>query len=882
MLFGGRLSGIKLPPTQTVEAPSIPKEDHALPTPHTDLITKLTDHELRLLDELNRTRHKLEAEIKLKESDRLIKPPTNQERHVKDRLDMLPILTNLGETPFEVGLRQGQHVLPVFKLPPVTGATRIVTESKTPTPRSEDEISLSQMMTDEDRILAMQALGMTAEELQILEQTASCNTKSLSSIGEASISKSSPKLPHIPNRKRKITNTRQRQCNKSTGLQKSAALRNELEQALRRVQSFTTLVKQDLIHAQQICPVQSIRGEMFVKKWGLAKINSICTKLLYAKVHSAFEKWVIVTMFIKQQQARAVLLQFKGSRRLDLFFSNWTKRRMAEAWNTWFGIIAAEKAQLRREREAEAIFVLQRSWRNYHSRFMYNAFRTERKRKREYAAACKIQAFARGQYARTNAKQIVLEMKQNFAATKFQAVCRGHLTRKSLYQAKRDRVQLKAARSIQARVRGRQARQKVAKLKYHLRCVAAASTIQRKYRGRLHKVKHIRAMIERERRRQAIQIQRMIRGDLARRRAIRVREQRRMHFVRQNKAAVQIQAHYRGHRGRLATQFKLEARRTIVKQQNKAAVLIQSLYRQRKAVRAVAAHKAARLDNFVNLAREWTQFWSDDANAFFFYSNQTGEAVWEPPEDGYTKVNGRDLVLKDGNVILDPVIAEQEEAVCKAQELIELELQRTAEEAEAQDALCVECEEIEASRRCAQCEDVFCDSCYTKTHSSGKRALHTWTPMGPIKCIECEKLKATRWCETCQDPYCLGCYNIIHAKGKKAMHTWIDMVVYKQQLNGRHQSELVQAMMRTLPGAASVEDPQTYNEFIMSSDYDYINQGIVHGGQNDYTEQSDYIDQSTAMQQTEEQTTEWIAAVDQESGELYYYNTMTGDTQWAQ
>ncbi|OQR93961.1 hypothetical protein ACHHYP_01997 [Achlya hypogyna] len=851
MLFGGRLSGVKVPPREEAPVPVAPAP--LLPTPHTDLIARLTDHEVRLLDELDRTRSKLERELKLKEKAPRRPPSTNQEI-VKDRLEMLPILTSSGETPFEVGLHRGAHVLPVFKLPPV-GHSRPFTPHAVPvvSPRSDTgSAPPPHIMTDDERAAAMTALGLTPEELDALERTASLPSSGASSAtGPPSfVARKGAKLPLLRRTKAAAYEP-----------QRNSALRKELEVALRRVQTYTTLVKQDLVHAQQICPVQSIRGELFVKKWGLAKINAICTQLLYAKLHAAFTRCVVARgpKPPSQRNARAVLLQFKGSRRLDLFFANWTRRRIAQAWDQWTGLIAAENAQLQRELEADAVVVLQRSWRNYRSRFMYNAFRAERRRRRQHRAACTIQAFARGAYARANAKQLVLTMRQNVAATRLQARVRGYLLRRSLRSARQQREQFKAARAIQAVARGRLARRRVAALLTYKRRTAAARVLQRRYRGRLHKVQYIRAMIAREQRRHAVHIQRMFRGFAARQLVRDLRERRRLLLLLQHASALRIQALFRGHRGRLATQFRSEARAAVLQRQSKAAVRIQTMYRQRQAVRAVAAQKAARFEAFVTQAREWTQFWSDDAGAFFFYHNQTGDAIWEPPQTGYAKADGRDLVLQDGRVVLDPAIAEQEAAAREAQQLLELELQRAAEEAQLDDALCVECDDTEASRRCAQCEDVFCDSCYDRTHGGGKRALHTWTSMGPIKCIECEKLKATRFCEGCGDPYCLGCYNIIHTKGKKALHSWIDMATYKRQLSGEKQNALVQALLQQ-QAAGAVEDPQTYHEYLQSADYDYVNQGIAHGTGDDSA---------------------WATAVDETTGQVYYYNAQTGETQWA-
>jgi hypothetical protein len=37
---------------------------------------------------------------------------------------------------------------------------------------------------------------------------------------------------------------------------------------------------------------------------------------------------------------------------------------------------------------------------------------------------------------------------------------------------------------------------------------------------------------------------------------------------------------------------------------------------------------------------------------------------------------------------------------------------------------CCECDNVVAVRRCRQCKDKFCASCYDKIHSKGKMSLH--------------------------------------------------------------------------------------------------------------------------------------------------------------
>lgn len=76
LLFGGNLSGgKKAKPAAVANASNSLPSDQAgdesgeaggILTPHTDALHRLTNHELRLLEELERTRSKLQAEWRLK------------------------------------------------------------------------------------------------------------------------------------------------------------------------------------------------------------------------------------------------------------------------------------------------------------------------------------------------------------------------------------------------------------------------------------------------------------------------------------------------------------------------------------------------------------------------------------------------------------------------------------------------------------------------------------------------------------------------------------------------------------------------------------------------------------------------------------------------
>jgi hypothetical protein len=110
-----------------------------------------------------------------------------------------------------------------------------------------------------------------------------------------------------------------------------------------------------------------------------------------------------------------------------------------------------------------------------------------------------------------------------------------------------------------------------------------------------------------------------------------------------------------------------------------------------------------------------------EGGGVFYLNVETGEAETSPPPSGYTKKDGL-LVLSTGKVIEDPFT------------------NMTPEEKKAKllEKKCSECEDRNATRKCDQCGDKYCASCYDDTHTTGARVHHVWQRLGHIECVECE------------------------------------------------------------------------------------------------------------------------------------------------
>merc|ERR1712118_601603 len=76
--------------------------------------------------------------------------------------------------------------------------------------------------------------------------------------------------------------------------------------------------------------------------------------------------------------------------------------------------------------------------------------------------------------------------------------------------------------------------------------------------------------------------------------------------------------------------------------------------------------------------------------------------------------------------------------------------------------VCVECQEngmgVDAVMFCDQCRDFFCEGCFNRLHSKGRRVNHRRTWVEIKECAECQESTALFHCVQCADLYCRDCY----------------------------------------------------------------------------------------------------------------------------
>jgi len=113
-----------------------------------------------------------------------------------------------------------------------------------------------------------------------------------------------------------------------------------------------------------------------------------------------------------------------------------------------------------------------------------------------------------------------------------------------------------------------------------------------------------------------------------------------------------------------------------------------------------------------------------------------------------------------------------------------------AKEEEAKKVLrakvCVQCTDEpkkDAVLFCDQCRDFFCQGCFEKLHSRGRRQNHrrTWVEMGI--CSECQESIALFHCVQCSDLYCKDCFQEWHRRGGRRNHIPVVLRSFNSQTN---------------------------------------------------------------------------------------------------
>mmetsp|Transcript_36750 Transcript_36750/g.68371 ORF Transcript_36750/g.68371 Transcript_36750/m.68371 type:complete len:1025 (+) Transcript_36750:67-3141(+) len=529
------------------------------------------------------------------------------------------------------------------------------------------------------------------------------------------------------------------------------ALRTELVKSLGHMQQHTADVKHGILHVQEIVSLSNPKAKTFISTMAADQLFAVVKNVGLRQLRRGWDAW---KLNIKNQCliTKAFLFRrFQFLRKLAMLLNLYVGRVIGAKFFKWARFCVTMRTQEEMELKTAAVLLVQRVTRGIISRVRVKKLRENQNFTRMHDSLVKIQALFRCKLQNWKYKTYCRNILEDSSARIMQRVVRGHLGRRKASKMRLFQNKELNAILIQTIVRGLLGRKKADEMRLLRLKSEMALRIQIISRGYIARMRVKKMKQDKIENNAAAQIQALIRGTLARMNLHRRREEAAEYQRERNRQAVLIQSIYRGHRARILFRYYMQERYERRALENSNAIILQCFIRRFVARARVRKLKEQQFDTWVTNAMAWKEMWAEDSSSWFYFNEQSEEALWEPPAGGYKKNDGQ-LVLANGEIIDEPDPTGKK--------------RRGAGE----EHLCVECVKRVAIRACEECGDGFCTKCYRTTHANGSRKQHTWKPAGPIDCTECEEELAERWCVSCDEAYCDDCWRKVHSKGKRRFH----------------------------------------------------------------------------------------------------------------
>eukprot|EP00968_Pinguiococcus_pyrenoidosus_P000752 scaffold47_cov258-Pinguiococcus_pyrenoidosus.AAC.79 len=652
------------------------------------------------------------------------------ERTPRTRLEVLPVLANSGEPAFEVGLKELNPLLPVFKLPRVSTDASFIQRL----PREDTAVERKAKEREQEEVLLMkEALQISDEELDDLEKAlcrerhlrnpesstdaaapdAACPSDAPDRDGKLGVEtpRSPPRLPEP--RATKLIRPSTPRVLREKGEYKVDELKKDLGESITSMCNFSSALKADVLAVREICPIPKHHpAQRFFKQWGAERLGIAFESIVTSLLKATWLRWRDHIRQLKRAERLLRYRMYQSSRRLYAMLVDALRGSLARGWVRWVAFLRLERAREQATLQNAAARRVQAAWRARIAKKKLRSLRQAAIDQLRREAASKIQSFARGAATRRLFAKIIREKRRNEAAQLLQRVGLGLLGRQKARAERQRRREKRAATTIQARLRGMWARALYREISEAHRRQHAALLVQRIARGRMGKQEVARRRLQKRQGEAAVRLQGRIRMLLAVRRIGRMRREQQERADMERAASILIQRIYRGRRDRLEHKIKLASVLADRLEKDRGATTIQAAVRSFVARRKVERLRVGRRERWIDNARQVQEAWDDASASWYYYSEPTGESSSEPPHTGYAKYDGR-LVLANGEVIDDPYSDMSAAEVREKQREALNDLQE-----------CVECESRIATRWCAICDDPFCDSCWAAIHAHGKRQMH--------------------------------------------------------------------------------------------------------------------------------------------------------------
>jgi hypothetical protein len=576
-------------------------------------------------------------------------------------------------------------------------------------------------------------------------------------------------------------------------------LSSELLKSLLTVQKHTSLVKKSLESAQNFVTMGEYqnntstyslstnnKAKEAILILGSQKLAKALYKLCLIDMKRGYFTWKLYMIQYYRSCHMKALIKVINIRNILLGLNRFVIRLLKKWFSMWMKQTKELVVVLRRKKLLNAIIKIQSFFRQMIAKEKVRIKQHRKKYEKLYESTVIIQSLLRGKRIQWKYVKAQREKKEKASSIKIQCAIRGYLARKRVYLMKLRKNKQLAAILLQKTIRGKLTRNLYKRLLLERKRRIAIIKIQSLIRGFITRKNISTLLINRARFVYVVEIQKIARGYITRKNLH--KKIRELEEYRKNRilAIIKIQSTYRMYHSKIIYRILLFQRKFELNKHTIATTKIQKIGRGYNARQLKKLLLQERLEQWITQARQWLEVWSDDTQSYFYYNNTTGESIWEPSAEGYTKHDGK-LVLQSGEIIDDPdAILNGEEGdnggfgddgtISGAKQQLELMKQEKKKKTKKQLAkLCNECSERYAIRLCNECGDQFCTKCYKTTHMLGARRHHTYKMLGPKDCNECENVLAIRFCVSCDECFCDVCWRRLHSHGKRIFHPYSEI-----------------------------------------------------------------------------------------------------------
>lgn len=351
--------------------------------------------------------------------------------------------------------------------------------------------------------------------------------------------------------------------------------------------------------------------------------------LLTCEVRRGFMAWCFVVRQERRHEKAGVFIHFLTLRNCLLALNTLAVRVLRGKLKRWKDFTAYEIRRIQKEIMFRAVLRLQAAFRKRLARRKVDVLRQRRKYQKLYDSTIKIQSLIRGKVQRWRFLRNTRDKLHHASALKIQCFIRGFQARKRVYLMRLRRNKALAVTTIQKIVRGRLATKRVQLMLKNRRFGLAATKIQCCMRGYLARKHMARILIELAHYKYAVRIQALVRGALGRihlsKKIAAMQEYRDF----RNKAATKIQSAYRGYRCSVLYKMMMHKVNKVKKEQNKAATAIGRIVRGFVARAYLRDLKQEQRAQWIADARLFKETWAEDSESWFYYNEETGEALFD-------------------------------------------------------------------------------------------------------------------------------------------------------------------------------------------------------------------------------------------------------------